>query len=95
MFGLQNFYQLCTKINIYQKISESFQHVMKVIFFLLLVLVAVATAYPGPHPVADPQQPATTGWGGNGQGGHTGWGGGGHGEHGGWGGGGREGGWGR
>ena len=55
---------------------------MKVIFFLLLVLVAVATAYPGPHPVADPQQPATTGWGGNGQGGHTGWGGGGHGEHG-------------
>ena len=56
---------------------------MKVLLFFLLAFVAVAMAYPGPYPDADPHR----GWGGGGYGG-GGWGGGG----GGWGGGGREGG---
>ena len=58
---------------------------MKVLLFFLLAFVAVAMAYPGPYPDADPHR----GWGG---GGYGGWGGGGYGG-GGWG---REGGgWGR
>ena len=72
---------------------------MNILLFVLLAFVAVAAAYPGPYPDADPHFHG--GWGGEGHhGGHGGWGGEGHhgGHHGGWGGeghqGGHHGGWG-
>ena len=67
---------------------------MNILLFVLLAFVAVAAAYPGPYPDADPV--VLGGWGGEGHHGghHGGWGGEGHhgGHHGGWGG---EHGWGR